>query len=74
MTKWISNIVNSVSFIGFLLLLATIVVIDAESMNGIAIAKRFWFYIFMCVTGVLSIIWLFIRRRQHVSMRSKLSY
>ncbi|WP_018338686.1 tetratricopeptide repeat protein [Butyricimonas synergistica] len=59
MTKWISNIVNSVSFIGLLLLLATIVVIDAESMNGIAVAKRFWFYIFMCVTGVLSIILAF---------------
>ena len=47
MTKWINNIVNSVAFMSFLLLVATMMVIDSDSMNGITVAKHFWFYTFM---------------------------
>lgn len=62
MTKWINNIVNSVSFTGFFLLVATMMVIDSDSMNGITVAKHFWFYTFMCVTGFISIILAFYKR------------
>ena len=62
MTQWINNTVNFLSFMGFLLLIATMLVIDSESMNGIVVAKRFWFYTFMCITGVISIILAFYRK------------
>lgn len=62
MTKWINNIVNSVAFMSFLLLVATMMVIDSDSMNGITVAKHFWFYTFMCVTGFISIILAFYKR------------
>ena len=62
MTQWINNTVNFLSFMGFLLLIATMLVIASESMNGIVVAKRFWFYTFMCITGVISIILAFYRK------------
>ena len=62
MTQWINNTVNFLSFMSFLLLIATMLVIDSESMNGIVVAKRFWFYTFMCITGVISIILAFYRK------------
>lgn len=56
MTGWKYNIVNAVTLTGLLMLLATILVIDAECMNGITVAKYLWFYASVSTTSVAAIL------------------
>lgn len=54
MTQAIHNIANAIIFIVFFLLVATLLVIDTENVNGIAIAKYFWFYTVLSIAGIVS--------------------
>lgn len=59
MTQRIQNIVYPIAFTGFLLLVLTILVTDPDSMNGITIAKYFWFYSALSVAGLITFLLAF---------------
>ena len=59
MTEEKQNIVYPIAFIGFILLVMTILVIDPSNMNGLTIAKYFWFYSTLLLTGVITLVLAF---------------
>ena len=53
MARETRDIAYPIAFIGFILLVMTILVIDPDRMNGLTLAKYFWFYSTLLLTGVI---------------------
>lgn len=54
MARETRDIAYPIAFIGFILLVMTILVIDPDRMNGLTLAKYFWFYSMLLLTGVIT--------------------
>ena len=54
MARETRDIAYPIAFIGFILLVMTILVIDPDRMNGLTLAKYFWFYSTLLLTGVIT--------------------
>ena len=54
MAREIRDIAYPIAFAGFILLVMTILVIDPTRMNGLTLAKYFWFYSTLLLTGVIT--------------------
>ena len=54
MAREIRDIAYPIAFAGFILLVMTILVIDPARMNGLTLAKYFWFYSTLLLTGVIT--------------------
>ena len=54
MARETRDIAYPIAFTGFILLVMTILVIDPDRMNGLTLAKYFWFYSTLLLTGVIT--------------------
>ena len=54
MARETRDIAYPIAFAGFILLVMTILVIDPTRMNGLTLAKYFWFYSTLLLTGVIT--------------------
>ena len=54
MARETRDIAYPIAFIGFILLVMTILLIDPDRMNGLTLAKYFWFYSTLLLTGVIT--------------------
>ena len=54
MARETRDIAYPIAFTGFILLVMTILVIDPTRMNGLTLAKYFWFYSTLLLTGVIT--------------------
>ena len=64
MAREIRDIAYPIAFAGFILLVMTILVIDPDRMNGLTLAKYFWFYSMLLLTGVITFGLAFYRHNQ----------